>query len=97
MDLLARLAEPEHVAAPYLLLTWTPPAPIPQLLASGMGLVNPPEHARQRGLIARDCTPRRVADLPPRIDKITGELLDDIEPRLRADESRSAARSRGRT
>lgn len=41
-----------------------------------MIFVDPPRHAKLRGLIARAFTPRSVADLEPRIRAISAELLD---------------------
>ncbi|MEV5613935.1 cytochrome P450 [Streptomyces sp. NPDC052225] len=46
---------------------------------------DPPEHGRLRSLVTREFTPRRVAALAPRIQKITDELLDDMVPRGSAD------------
>ncbi|MGY0490906.1 cytochrome P450 family protein [Streptomyces sp. WG-D5] len=46
---------------------------------------DPPEHARLRSLVTREFTPRRVAALAPRIQKLTDELLDDMVPRGSAD------------
>lgn len=44
---------------------------------------NPPEHTRLRRLVGRDFTPRRVEQLRPRIEAITGELLDPLAEPLR--------------
>ncbi len=38
--------------------------------------LNPPDHTRLRGLIAREFTPKRIEDLRPRIDELTAPLLD---------------------
>ncbi|MFZ3560761.1 cytochrome P450 family protein [Streptomyces sp. BH055] len=46
---------------------------------------DPPEHGRLRSLVTREFTPRRVAALAPRIQKLTDELLDDMVPRGGAD------------
>ncbi|MHC5261168.1 cytochrome P450 family protein [Streptomyces sp. UC4497] len=46
---------------------------------------DPPEHGRLRSLVTREFTPRRVAALAPRIQKLTDELLDDMVPRGSAD------------
>ena len=40
--------------------------------------VDPPVHDRIRGLITKAFTPRRVAELAPRIDEIARELLDSF-------------------
>ncbi|WP_425827971.1 cytochrome P450 family protein [Streptomyces fractus] len=46
---------------------------------------DPPEHGRLRSLVTREFTPRRVAALAPRIQKLTDELLDDMVPHGSAD------------
>jgi cytochrome P450 len=38
--------------------------------------LNPPDHTRLRGLVAREFTPKRIDDLRPRIDELTVPLLD---------------------
>ncbi len=38
--------------------------------------VDPPLHNRIRGLVTKAFTPRRIAELAPRIEQIAGELLD---------------------
>jgi cytochrome P450 len=40
----------------------------------------PPEHTRMRGLMARAFTPRRVEQLRPKIERIVGDLLDQVDP-----------------
>lgn len=40
--------------------------------------LNPPDHTRLRGLVAREFTPKRVDDLRPRIDELTVPLLDQM-------------------
>jgi len=46
----------------------------------GVHLLNsdPPDHTRMRKLVSRAFTSRRVADLRPRIEEITGSLLDAL-------------------
>ena len=44
-----------------------------------MLLMDPPDHTRVRGLVNKAFTPRRVAGLGPRIEKLVGELLDEAE------------------
>lgn len=46
---------------------------------------DPPQHTRLRALVTRAFTARRVAELRARIEEITGELLDAMLPRGRAD------------
>ena len=40
--------------------------------------LDPPDHTRLRGLVAKAFTPRRVEALRPRVRRIADELLDDI-------------------
>lgn len=48
-----------------------------RLLASNMMIAtNPPDHGRLRRLVNRGFTPRRIADLEPRIRKLAQQFLD---------------------
>ena len=47
--------------------------------------MDPPRHTRLRNLVAKAFTPRRVADLEPRIRAIAAELLDAFATRGTAD------------
>jgi hypothetical protein len=47
--------------------------------------MDPPRHDRMRGLVARGFTPKRVADLEPRIREIATEHLDAFVERGRCD------------
>lgn len=40
--------------------------------------MDPPQHTKYRNIVSRAFTPKRVADLAPRIEQITAELLDKI-------------------
>ena len=40
---------------------------------------NPPDHTRLRTIVSKAFTPRAVAQLHPRIERIVNELLDDLE------------------
>src|SRR5579862_528475 len=42
--------------------------------------LDPPRHAEHRKLVNRAFTPRRVAELEPRVRALTVELLDAIDP-----------------
>jgi len=44
-----------------------------------MLLMDPPDHTRVRGLVSKAFTPRRVAELRPRIEAIVTTLLDSVE------------------
>ncbi len=46
---------------------------------------DPPRHSQLRGLVNLAFTPRRVAELEPRISQITNELLDEVLPTGRID------------
>jgi cytochrome P450 len=47
--------------------------------------LDPPEHTQMRKLIARRFTPRRIAELEPRVREWTSTLLDSLEGRSRFD------------
>jgi len=46
---------------------------------------DPPLHTRIRGLVTKAFTPRRVAEMEPRIEATAGALLDELVPEGRAD------------
>lgn len=48
--------------------------------AGGLFTMDPPEHTRLRALAAAEFTPRRVRELRPRIQDLTNQLLDAMEP-----------------
>ncbi|MGI8336284.1 cytochrome P450 family protein [Actinomadura scrupuli] len=54
-------------------------------LRRSMLRVNPPDHTRLRRLVSKVFTARRVAELRPRIQEVTDQLLDAIAPAGRAD------------
>ena len=47
--------------------------------------MDPPEHTQMRKLIARRFTPRRIAELEPRVRTWTNELLDSLAGRSEFD------------
>ena len=47
--------------------------------------IDPPLHERIRGLVTKAFTPRRIAELEPRIQAIATELVDELAPLGRAD------------
>jgi cytochrome P450 len=51
------------------------------LLIRNMLTVDPPDHTRLRGLVSKAFTPRMIEQLRPRIQQITGELLDAVQER----------------
>jgi cytochrome P450 len=54
----------------------------------GSGLMiwmDPPEHNRYRGLVSKAFTPRRIADLEPRVRAIAADYLDALVGRKRFD------------
>jgi cytochrome P450 len=56
-----------------------------ELVGRHVLIADPPEHTRLRSLVAGAFTMRRVAELRPRIQRITDELLDAMEPKGSAD------------
>jgi pimeloyl-[acyl-carrier protein] synthase len=58
----------------------TQPQPVTELNETQSILnLDPPDHTRLRGLVAKAFTPRAVEDLKPRIEEIVDELLDEAE------------------
>lgn len=47
--------------------------------------IDPPLHDRIRGLVTRAFTPRRIAELEPRVREIAAELVGELAPLGRAD------------
>jgi cytochrome P450 len=77
-----RLSSDVHDAADPRVLGEPPDAePFPR----SMLRVNPPDHTRLRRLVSKAFTPRRVAELRPRVQKITDQLLDGVTPVGRVD------------
>ncbi|MGV9990804.1 cytochrome P450 family protein [Streptomyces sp. NPDC003374] len=68
------------LADPGLSKDWSKASPALPLGAVSAGphmlRADPPEHARLRRLVAREFTARRVAELEPRVQRTTDELLD---------------------
>lgn len=54
-------------------------APLAQVMVRQMLFLDPPAHARVRGLAARAFTPRRVERLRSHIQEITASLLDAVQ------------------
>jgi cytochrome P450 len=59
--------------------------PLTGYLSDHMLNLDPPDHTRLRRLVTKAFTARRVASLRPRIEAITGELLDCLGDRDEAD------------
>ncbi|GLW06362.1 cytochrome P450 [Microtetraspora sp. NBRC 13810] len=55
------------------------------VISHHMLVQDPPDHTRQRRLVARAFTPRRVEELRPRVAEITDELIDAMVARGEAD------------
>jgi len=53
--------------------------PEPGRLETSLVFMDPPDHTRLRGLVARAFTAKRVADLRPAAETITARLLDETE------------------
>ncbi len=51
----------------------------------GMLALDPPRHDRHRELVSKGFTPRRVAELEPRIGEIVDRTLDEVAPHGRCD------------
>ncbi|MFD9518101.1 cytochrome P450 [Streptomyces sp. NPDC059979] len=54
-------------------------------MLSNMLRSDPPDHTRLRRLVSKAFTARRVAEMRPRIQSLTDQLLDEIVPAGRAD------------
>lgn len=64
---------------------WVLQADNPHPLVRSMVRVDPPEHTRLRKLVTKAFTARRVEALRPRVQQITGQLLETMLPRGHAD------------
>ena len=53
--------------------------------------IDPPLHDRIRGLVTKAFTPRRIAELEPRIQELAAELVEEMAPLGRADVIESIA------
>jgi cytochrome P450 len=66
-----------------------PPSKEPGAFSEGIGksmlFLDPPDHERLRRLVARSFTPRRVEELRPRVEALTGERLDKLAAAGRGD------------
>jgi len=54
-------------------------------MAARLNFLDPPDHGRVRGLVAKAFTPRRVAELRPFLERTCHRLLDALEGRDRID------------
>jgi cytochrome P450 len=86
-DGLAAMSDPRmssdlhHATDPRLLEQQPAAEPFPR----SMLRVDPPDHTRLRRLVSKAFTARRIAELRPRVEKITDQLLDGVTPVGRAD------------
>jgi len=55
------------------------------MVTTMMLMVDPPDHTRLRKLVNRAFTPRAIAQLEPQVEKIAGQLLDELETRSQFD------------
>jgi cytochrome P450 family 109 len=49
---------------------------LPESFPSALGISDPPQHQRLRGLVSKVFTPRRIEELKPRLIQIVDELLE---------------------
>ncbi|HEV2579576.1 MAG TPA: hypothetical protein VGT44_01890 [Ktedonobacteraceae bacterium] len=89
-DVAAALRDARFSASDFMTDTsWIPDEMLPMLepiirpLTRQMLFMNPPDHTRLRGLVARAFTPRMVEGLRPAIQQIAAELLDAVEAKGR--------------
>ncbi len=85
-DVTAALRDARFSASDFMTDTsWIPEEMLPMLepiirpLTRLMLFMNPPDHTRLRGLVARAFTPRMVEGMRPAIQQIANELLDVVE------------------
>ena len=66
-----------------------PPLPIPKAIklisTDSMIMMDDPGHERLRKLVSRAFTPKAIARLTDRVEVVTGELLDGLDPGKRID------------
>ena len=77
-DVLAALEDPETYCSREGVAVGVPLPPEPARQTPLLIMMDDPRHRQLRGLVSRAFTPRRVAELEPRIRKIAGELLDGL-------------------
>ncbi|WP_203723691.1 cytochrome P450 family protein [Actinoplanes teichomyceticus] len=87
--LVTRWAEARQILADPSLSKRQPLGGLPQelqaVLSKQLLLQDPPDHTRLRRLVSGAFTPRRIADLRPRIEQITDRLLDGLTGALEVD------------
>ncbi|HEX2484433.1 MAG TPA: cytochrome P450, partial [Myxococcota bacterium] len=84
-DVSAVLRDPRFSAAKVPLEMMAPGVPdsfrrLGDLLTRMLLVRDPPDHTRLRGLVNKAFTPRVVAGLRPRVERIVDELLDAVDP-----------------
>ncbi|WP_376796068.1 cytochrome P450 [Thermogemmatispora sp.] len=89
-DVVAVLRDPRFSSAWGTLETaWMPEELRPRLepalraVSRQMLFLDPPDHSRLRGLVARAFTPRMVESLRPRVQRLVDELLDALQAQER--------------
>lgn len=78
-DVGAVLADRRAIKKPEVMLKQFPPGPFREHNAFNMNFMDPPDHPRVRGTVARWFTPRALAELQPRIEAAAAELLAELE------------------
>jgi len=78
-DVAAVLADKRAIKKPEVMLKQFPPGPFREHNAFNMNFMDPPDHPRVRGTVARWFTPRALADMQPRIEAAAAELLAELE------------------
>jgi cytochrome P450 len=84
-DVRAALADPRLHKDYHELLELNPDVQLPptsrvEAIEANMLTRDPPDHTRLRKLVSKAFTPRRIEALRPRIEQITAELLDAVDP-----------------
>jgi cytochrome P450 len=89
-DVRAALADPRLHKNYHELLEFNPDVELPptsrvEAIEAHMLNRDPPDHTRLRKLVSKAFTPRRIEALRPRIEQITAELLDSVDPATTVD------------
>jgi cytochrome P450 len=80
-DVATLMADRRAVKMPEIALKQFKPGPFREHNAFTMNFMDPPDHGRVRGTVARWFTPRTLMDLRPRIAEVADELLSEMADR----------------